>query len=142
MARSKTNAGDSDKPLRDKLGIKPGDRIVVLNPPAHYWQLLGTLPPGIELARQLEAPLDFIHYFVTDRQPLKDNFLQLQNALAQDGMLWISWPKGSSRLKGELNENIVRQIGLEYGMVDVKVVAIDTDWSGLKFVFRREDRQK
>jgi len=83
---------------------------------------------------------DFIHFFATRRRQLEQKFAALKKALAKDGMLWISWPKGSSGVATDLNENVVREIGLARGLVDVKVCAIDSVWSGLKFVYRLRDR--
>ena len=72
---------------------------------------------------------------------LKSAFPKLKSSLAQDGLLWISWPKGASKIKTDLNENVVREIGLGAGLVDVKVCAVDDVWSGLKFVYRLKDRR-
>jgi hypothetical protein len=65
----------------------------------------------------------------------------LKQALATNGMLWVSWPKGSSGVETDLNENVVREVGLKNGLVDLKVCAVDETWSGLKFVYRRKDRE-
>lgn len=133
-------AGYSKRPLRDKLGIKAGQRISIINPPEGFGELLGELPEGVELRVELEGTLDFIHFFTTQRDELAEKFPALKAALAQNGMLWISWPKGASKIPTDLNENTIRNLGLNAGLVDVKVAAIDQNWSGLKFVYRLKDR--
>jgi hypothetical protein len=134
-------AGYSGKPLAQKLGIKSGFRMAVVNAPEHYDQILTGLPENVAMTQQLDGPLDLVHFFTTERRELADRFLALKQAIAQNGMLWISWPKGASKIKTDLNENVIREIGLQNGLVDVKVAAIDETWSGLKFVYRTEDRK-
>lgn len=137
------NTGYSGTPLIKKLDIKPGQRVCILNAPQDYPATLGPLPAGIRLTPRLPKgrSLDLIHYFTKDRKQLEKTFPQLKAALNWDGMLWISWPKGASGVATDLNENIVREIGLETGLVDVKVAAVDEVWSGLKFVYRLIDRK-
>jgi hypothetical protein len=139
-ARRPAAAGYSGKPLPDKLGIKPGLRVAVQNAPQHYRELLGELPPGVELLSGQGGELDILHLFAADRRELEQAFPQAKPRIRSNGMLWVSWPKQSSALKSDLNENTVREIGLAHGLVDVKVAAIDQDWSGLKFVYRMKDR--
>jgi hypothetical protein len=103
---------------------------------------LGELSPTTEVVDELKGQLDFIHLFTTEKSDLKRTFPSLRKALAQNGVLWISWPKGASKVQTDVNENIVRDIGLENNLVDVKVCAVDEIWSGLKFVFRLKDRKK
>jgi hypothetical protein len=138
--RNSAMAGYSKRSLVDKLGIKPGMRLMLLNPPAGYDQTLGPLPAEVQTAERLEPPLDFIHLFTTERAELAERFPALKAALAHAGTLWISWPKGSAKVKTDVNENFVREIGLDHGLVDVKVCAVDEVWSGLKFVYRLKDR--
>lgn len=133
-------AGYSKTPLIKKLGIKPGHRVRLLNPPEGYLQHLGDLPSDAHLVREAAQQADFIQFFTKDKAALEERFPQLKATLALDGLLWISWPKKASKVDTDLNENIVRQIGLANGLVDVKVAAIDSVWSGLKFVYRLEDR--
>lgn len=85
--------------------------------------------------------MDFIHFFTRSRLQLESEFPKLKGMLSRSGMLWISWPKSSSGLETDLSENIVRRAGLDSGLVDVKIVAVDETWSGLKFVFRLKDRE-
>jgi hypothetical protein len=134
-------AGYSKRSLTAKLGLKPGCKARIINPPENYDDTLGELPEGVRLAAATEASLDFIQFFTKERAELQAEFPGLKQALAGDGMLWISWPKKAARIATDLTENIVRDIGLENGLVDIKVCAVDETWSGLKFVYRREDRK-
>jgi hypothetical protein len=133
-------AGYSGKPLAQKLGIKPGQRLIILNAPDDYAATLGTLPEGIQAISRLDGQFDFIQFFTTDRTELEDRFPELKNALYPAGMLWISWPKKAARIPTDLHEDIIRNTGLANGLVDVKVCAVDNRWSGLKFVYRVKDR--
>jgi len=132
--------GYSKKPLIEKLGIKPGFQLLILHPPQQYDLTLGSLPPNVNNNPPPDTPVDFIQFFTKNLGELEQEFPGLKKRLKPDGMLWISWPKGSSDLKTDLNGNLVREIGLKNGLVDVKVSAIDEDWSGLKFVYRIVDR--
>jgi hypothetical protein len=133
-------AGYSGTPLIKKLGIKPGQRICILNPPADYSETLGPLPEGVHLMKKLKSPLDFIQIFSLQSRQLVVEFPELKAALALDGMLWVSWPKKAAKVPSDLDENVIREIGLSNGLVDVKVAAVDSVWSGLKFVYRLKDR--
>lgn len=133
-------AGYSGTPLVKKLGIKPAHRIVVRNAPENYLQELGDLPRDVKLETQLSEDHDVIHYFAENQADLLKVFSELKAGLARDGMLWISWIKKSAKIPTDLDGNIVRSIGLEHGLVDIKVCAVNEIWSGLKFVYRKEDR--
>ena len=133
-------AGYSGKPLLQKLGIKSGTTIAILNAPAGYDRLLGKLPPQVTRKTTAAGTLDFIHFFTTARRDLERRFAALERALAPAGMLWISWPKQASGVATDLTENVIREIGLANQLVDVKVAAVDDVWSGLKFVRRVRDR--
>jgi hypothetical protein len=133
-------SGYSGKPLADKLGIKPQMRIALLNTPGNYDGLLGALPPGVDIANELEDPCDLIHAFYVLRGALQEDFPRLKLALAEAGSLWISWPRKASKVETDLDENLIREIGLSHGLVDVKVAAVDPVWSALKFVRRLKDR--
>lgn len=139
----KKPAGYSGTPLIKKLGIQPGHRICILNAPPGYAQTLGPLPAGVKRVARLGKPhsLDFIHAFFLQTRPLASQFAALKAALAYDGLLWISWPKKTPKVTTDLNENVIRQLGLAAGLVDVKVAAVDEVWSGLKFVYRLKDRK-
>jgi len=132
--------GYSKRSLLDKLGIKAGHKLHFLNPPENYYQTLGPLPENATVVADLHSTIDFTQFFTTRQAELKQRFPELKRALAQNGMLWISWPKGSAKVPTDLNENIVREIGVKNGLVDIKVCAVDEVWSGLKFVYRVKDR--
>ncbi len=134
-------AGYSGTPLVKKLGLKPGFRAAFINQPADYEEKLGELPEGIDVRRRLGKGLDFIHFFTDRRSKLVRTFPSLARNLAPSGMLWISWPKAASGVETDLNGNVVRNIGLGNGLVDIKVCAVDDVWSGLKFVVRVRDRK-
>ncbi|MEW5957369.1 MAG: DUF3052 domain-containing protein [Chloroflexota bacterium] len=134
-------AGYSKRSLAQKLGLKAGHKTIILNPPADYDRTLGELPPQVTVVDTLNGPFDFIQFFTKERGELEKHFPQLRAALAPDGMLWISWPKRSSKVETDLTEAVVREIGLDNGLVDVKVAAIDQIWSGLRFVYRLKDRK-
>lgn len=131
-------AGYSKRSLREKLGIKDGAAIAIIDAPDNYATLTEISRFDTELDQE---EYDFLHFFAQRAIGLGHAFPVLAKRLKQDGMLWISWPKGSSGVESDLGENIVREIGLANGLVDVKVAAIDDVWSGLKFVYRLKDRQ-
>jgi hypothetical protein len=133
-------AGYSKRSFINKLGIKAGQTLYLAHAPDNYDTTLGDLPADINQVDRLNGPLDFIQFFTKSRVELETEFPGLKRALALDGMLWISWPKKASKVKTDLDENIVREIGLQNGLVDVKVCAVDEVWSGLKFVYRVKDR--
>jgi hypothetical protein len=135
-------AGYSKRTLAEKLGIKPGTQVAVLGAPASYPSLLGALPTGATLRSRLPASAAFIHQFVRRQKDLIADFPRLARALTDEGALWISWPKQTSGVDTDLNENVVREVGLRHGLVDVKVAAVDEVWSGLKFVRRVQNRRK
>jgi hypothetical protein len=134
------SAGYSGKPLAQKLGIGKGDVLAFLNAPDDYDRLLGKLPDEVTVARGPKRQLDFIQLFATERASLEREFPKLKARLKQDGMIWVSWPKSSSRLRTDLSDGVVREVGLKNGLVDVKVCAVDDSWSALKFVRRLKDR--
>jgi hypothetical protein len=132
--------GYSKTPLIRKLGIKPGFQIALLNAPDDYLDTLGALPDGVTILSGLRDSLDLVQFFTRDRAELDEQFPVLKQAIKTGGALWISWPKRASRIPTDLDENVIREIGLKHGLVDVKVCAVDEVWSGLKFVYRLEDR--
>ncbi|HEY3783306.1 MAG TPA: hypothetical protein VGL56_19675 [Fimbriimonadaceae bacterium] len=133
-------AGYSGKPLADKLGIKLGHAVAVINKPEGF-EIEG-LPVGLPLLQQLEPNLNLVLYFTSSLKELEKCFPKLIESTVQNGSIWISWPKKASGLATDLNENLVRDTGLAVGVVDVKVCAVDETWSGLKFVRRLTDRTK
>jgi hypothetical protein len=133
-------AGYSGTPLLKKLGIKPGFAISVLYPPGAYFEWLSPLPEKVVVKEKPTGELDFIHVFVKDKKTFQQLFMKTKKNLKKDGMLWVSWPKKSSKVATDLDENIIRDFGLKEGLVDIKVCAVDEIWSGLKFVIPVKDR--
>lgn len=133
-------AGYSNRSLVEKLGIKPGWAIAILNAPTGYDRTLGKVPKDVTRKAKAVGPLDFIQLFTDQKRELERRFAALARALAPAGMLWISWPKQSSGVATDLTEDVIRAVGLAHGLVDVKVAAVDEVWSGLKFVRRVKDR--
>lgn len=121
-----------------KLGIKPKARMQFVSAPAHLSRLLGPLPAGASITTS--GQLDFALLFVEQSVDLTRQFGKLRDRLRSNGALWVAWPKKTSGVPTDLTENIVREFGLDNGLVDVKVCAIDDIWSGLKFVRRLSDR--
>lgn len=134
-------AGYSKNPLWKKLNIKEGYNCYLFNSPESYFDLIEETPDQTQWDDDLNSgPYDFQHVFVTSRHELDANWNNWKKELKKDGTLWVSWPKGSSNISTDLNGNIVREFGLNGGLVDVKICAVDEDWSGLKFMYRKKDR--
>lgn len=134
-------AGYSGTPLVKKLGIKSGYRAAFLHVPGHYLKLLGELPPAVAIDSELAGGgYDFVHAFYQWRADYEAAFAELKAAISKDGMIWISWYKKAAKMPTDISEDVVREVALAGGLVDVKVAAIDAQWSGLKLVYRREDR--
>ncbi|HKW76108.1 MAG TPA: hypothetical protein VJN64_11335 [Terriglobales bacterium] len=133
-------AGYSGTPLIHKIGIKPGHRVLLQNQPEGLLKELGPLPTGAHASQALTGKAGVMLAFAESRAELARNFEKWSRRIEPDGMLWIGWPKKASGRTTDLTENIVREIGLECGLVDIKVCAIDETWSGLKFVVRVKDR--
>ena len=133
-------AGYSQRSLVEKLGIKPGMRVAILNAPRGYRTTLGKLPAGVTVAVSPREPLPFIQFFAVSRSVLESRLPGLLRALEPAGALWVSWPKKASGMPTDLTEDVVRAIALPTGLVDVKVAAVDDVWSGLKLVRRLKNR--
>jgi hypothetical protein len=132
--------GYSGTPLPKKLGIKPGFRVRLANAPADVRAELREALAGCKMKMKPGDMLDFAMLFTRSRAELAEEFSRLTKLLAPAGMFWVSWPKKSSGVASDLDENLVRGIGLDAGLVDVKVCAVTEVWSGLKFVRRVKDR--
>jgi hypothetical protein len=130
--------GYSGKALIDKLGLKPGQIMSVIGAPKHYRELVDPLPDGAKIKTRLDDKAAIIHLFVTDVAALKREIKAAAAKLPQGAALWISWPKKTSKLFVDLTEGGIRTVVLPTGLVDVKVAAVDVDWSGLKFLRRRK----
>ncbi len=135
-------AGYSTTPLSKKLVIKPGNTLALLHAPHGFSETLEPLPEEVTLLDELElmGSCDRIVAFYISMEQLEKELPLLREALTSDGRLWLAWPKRASRLPTDLCDGVVRDLGLESGLVDVKVCAIDETWSGLCFMFRLKDR--
>ncbi len=135
-------AGYSGTPLAKKLGIKPGHRVVLSGAPDGFEEQLEGLPQDAAVVR--DAPVgghaDVVVIFTVSRVELEARFAKLADVVFPSGGLWIAWPKRSSGVETDLTENVLREVGLPTGMVDNKVCAVDETWSGLRFVWRKENR--
>ena len=132
-------AGYSGTPLPKKLGFKPGMSAAFLDAPEELDVLLGELE-GVTVRRSLRGSADVVLCFVTARRDLERRAGRLREAIAPDGMVWVCWPKRASKVPTDMTEDVVRDVLLPTGLVDVKVAAVNQTWSGLKLVVRRELR--
>ena len=138
MADPTTAAGYSGTPLPQKLGIKAGHRVLLAGAPDGFD--LGPLP-GVDVHRRAgPAPYDVVLLFCTDLHRVEKEFVRQAARLVSNGGLWVAWPKRSSGVPTDLDENRIRAVGLAAGLVDNKVCAIDATWSALRFVTRLRDR--
>ena len=133
--QNSTPQGYSGKPLYQKLGLKPGLRCLPIHPPQNYDALIDGAE-GIEFVGPSDAA-DVVHVFCANRRVLEQSKDKALAQVADKGMLWVSWPKKSSKLFVDLTEDGIRELLLSETWVDVKVCAVDQDWSGLKFLRRR-----
>ncbi len=134
--------GYSGTPLPKKLGIQPRSRVALLDIPPEVKAQLKAALSDCQNVRDGQGEFDFAMTFVKSTSALKKKFSAIAKRLAPAGMLWVSWPKKTSGVATDLDENVVRGIGLDAGLVDVKVCAVNEIWSGLKFVIRVEDRPR
>ena len=137
-----TTSGYSGTPLPRKLGIREGSRLAIVSPPAGFERVLGKLPSGVQVRKQARGHLDVIVFFVTRRAELARRFPVFARALVPNGGLWVAWPKQTSGVATDLGFDAVQTVGLDEGLVDNKVCAIDGTWSGLRFVHRLENRPR
>lgn len=133
-------AGYSDTPLAKKLGIKPGHRVGLFDAPGDFAGALAPLPEDVTLHTQARGRFDVIVLFTDREAKLRRRFDKLAQRLQANGGLWIGWPKKASRVPTDLSFDVVQTMGLDAGLVDNKVCAIDETYSGLRFVVRVEDR--
>lgn len=133
-------SGYSGTPLAQKLSLKNGMRT--------WWdEMPGSVRAEIERSRVAlihllwpEAPIDAAHIFVTERADMAADLTRILPHLAPAGFIWVSWPKKISRMPTDITEDVIREVALPMGLVDIKVCAVDETWSGLKLVIRKEYR--
>jgi len=130
-------AGYSGTPLSKKLGIKPGSRVYVVDAPPGHRKLLAPLPDGVEFVPRLSETTDLVHVFSTRKAQLEKALPAIRKKMKANAVVWVSWPKKAARVATDLTEDVVRELALPLGLVDVKVCAINDVWSGLKLVVRK-----
>ena len=133
-------AGYSGTPLAKKLGIKAGFSLMLINQPAYYFDLFTDLPGGLIFDDDGNAPKDFIHFFSKQADEYVEKLPSLKNKIKPNGIIWVSWPKKSSKVLTDITENLIRDYAIKIGLVDIKVCAVDEIWSGLKLVIPVKDR--
>jgi hypothetical protein len=133
-------AGYSGTPLARKLGIRPGSRLALLGAPDGFDDDLAPLPEEVTVLRRIGPDLDVAVLFVTERRELDRRFSTVAAALTPAGGLWVAWPKRASKVPTDVTEDVLREVGLPQGLVDNKVCAVTDVWSGLRFVWRKENR--
>ena len=132
--------GYSGTPLIKKLGIKPPMRLSVIGAPKEYLSWLGELPHGVVVTNKLAKLQQAAHVFVTQRTLLAQQLKLLRKQLEQTGFVWVSWPKKASKVETDVSEDVIRDVALPLGFVDIKVCAVSEVWSGLKLVIRKSER--
>ncbi len=132
--------GYSGTPLVRKLGIKEGSRVALLGAPEGFDDELAPLPAGVRILRRLAPDLDLAVLFVTERRELERRFAAVARSITPAGGFWVAWPKRASKVPTDLTEDVLREVGLPQGLVDNKVCAVTDVWSGLRFVWRKENR--
>jgi len=133
-------AGYSGTPLARKLGIREDCRLFHAGAPSNYLELLAPLPSGVRVVRRVDGTTDIIHLFATRRARLAAALRSALEKMRPDAAIWVSWPKKSARIETDITEDVVRDVALPMGLVDIKVCAVDDTWSGLKLVLRKERR--
>jgi Protein of unknown function (DUF3052) len=133
-------AGYSGTPLSKKLGYKSGFLIRIINAPDHYFSLFDYLPEGLSFSEDKTIPKNVIHFFTRDRHEFQRQLSDLKKEILPNGMIWVSWPKKSSKVQTDITEDVIRNHALSMGLVDVKVCAVDDTWSGLKLVIPVKER--
>jgi hypothetical protein len=133
--------GYSGTPLAKKLGLRPSLVLLTVNAPKEYRSWLGELSGNVALVEKAKQPYEAVHVFATESEFLDMTLSKLRNELKQDGFVWVSWPKKSSKVPTDITEDTIREIALLLGFVDIKVCAVSEVWSGLKLVIRKSERK-
>ncbi len=133
-------AGYSGTPLSKKLGLKEGSTVSWVDAPPELRDWLAPLPPGLEIDTRPGPGSDLVHAFFTERTGLARQLVAWRKALRSDVALWVSWPKKSAKVRTDITEDVIREVALPLGWVDIKVCAVSEVWSGLKLVVRKELR--
>ena len=139
--RTARGAGYSGTPLWKKLGLREGSRVFATEAPAHYLKLLAPLPSGVHMASRIDRNTDILHFFATERAVLARSLKTALAKMRPDAAVWVSWPKKTSKRRTDITEDVIREVALPLGLVDIKVCAVDEVWSGLKLVVRKSRRR-
>ena len=139
--QARASAGYSGTPLAKKLGIGTGHRVWLVQPPENYQSLVAPLPDGVTFATKASNTTDVAHLFTSKRRELEKLLRTARGALKPDAAIWVSWPKKSSKVATDITEDVIREVALPMGFVDIKVCAVDDTWSGLKLVVRKGFRR-
>ena len=135
------SGGYSGTPLAKKLGFKPGMDVLLVDAPDNYQSFFQEIPDGVHFSMTPDPPLQAIHLFTRDQQHLLQQLPWLRSMLLPHGVIWVSWPKKTSKVPTDVTEDVVREVALPLGLVDVKVAAVNAVWSGLKLVIRKQLRR-
>ena len=133
-------AGYSGTPLPKKLGLKPGMILVAIEAPNEYRSWLGEIPADLAIVSTTEKQVEAAHIFATKKVILKKHLVTFRRRLEQSGFVWVSWPKKASKVGTDITEDVIRELALPLGFVDIKVCAVNDVWSGLKLVIRKSGR--
>ena len=134
--------GYSSKSVAAKLGISQPTQILLINGPDNYLELLEEPPPGTQILKSSRGLIGFVHIFAKQRKELERHLPLLRDQIDRAGTIWVSWPKKSAKVPTDVTEDVIRDVALPLGLVDVKVCAISDVWSGLKLVIRKTERGK
>ncbi len=132
--------GYSGTPLAKKLGLKAGSNVVLAGAPKDYLDLVAPMPAGVKICTRRSPATDIVHVFSTRRADLERFLISCRSKLKPDAMIWVSWPKRTAKVPTDITEDVIRDVALRLGLVDVKVCAVTDVWSGLKLVVRKELR--
>jgi hypothetical protein len=135
-----STAGYSGTPLPKKLGIAAGQRVCAIDAPRPYKEIVAPWPDGAQLVTRADPQTTLVHLFATEREVLARHAQALRDTLTPTAVLWVSWPKKASKRHTDITEEVIREVVLPMGWVDVKVCAVDETWSGLKLVVRKSLR--
>jgi hypothetical protein len=133
-------AGYSGTPFAKKLGIAEGHSVVTRHAPSDYNQLIEPIPNGVTFGVRVSKSTDLVHVFIVKKSVLEKELTALRTAIKPNGVVWVSWPKKTSKVPTDVTEDVIRDVCLPLGFVDVKVCAVSDTWSGLKIVIRKELR--
>ena len=133
-------AGYSGTPLAKKLGLKAGSNLAFMGAPKEYPILIAPTPAGVKIGVRISPATDIVHVFSTRRAELEAFLVSCRSRLRPDATIWVSWPKRTAKVPTDITEDVIREVALPLGLVDVKVCAVTDVWSGLKLVVRKELR--